>query len=307
LRDVEVAPTYRQPTLDERIAAAFKSPQSIQERLETKLRDAELGYQRVLALVTAPDSVACRQFYSLIYDSNQRDALRALSDYLLLPVGGGSNDQTDPIREIASLLALPPPEPHGLLLIVLDEQGQVAAQTTDAQLGSNGTIDRTKLTAFLQEHALVPPDAEQILANGLAEAAREQKRVLVQQSGAFCGPCILLSRFLDQHQALFAKDYVYIKLDSRFKNGPDVLQRLRKEPWGIPWMVILEPDGQPLINSTAADGNIGFPSTPGGIQHFEKMLRTTARRMTDAEINSLIDDLHNSAKARTAVGKAAAK
>jgi hypothetical protein len=55
--------------------------------------------------------------------------------------------------------------------------------------------------------------------------------------------------------------------------------------------VILDADGQPLITSDAAEGNIGYPGEPAGIAHFEKMLRTGARHLTEADIQSLVDAL----------------
>ena len=108
-----------------------------------------------------------------------------------------------------------------------------------------------------------------------------------QHSGAFCAPCVRLSRFIDRHGELLAKDYIHVKLDYRFTNGEAVIRRLRKEPGGIPWMIILDANGKALITSNGPDGNIGFPSGAVGIAHFEQMLRTTARRLTDTEVKLL--------------------
>jgi hypothetical protein len=46
----------------------------------------------------------------------------------------------------------------------------------------------------------------------------------------------------------------------------------------------------PLIASDAGEGNIGDPGEPSGCQHFEKMLRTTARHLSDSEIKLLLAD-----------------
>jgi hypothetical protein len=55
--------------------------------------------------------------------------------------------------------------------------------------------------------------------------------------------------------------------------------------------VILDSTGKQLITSTAKSGNIGFPSTPEGIEHFAKMLTSTAKRLTAEEIGKLVEAL----------------
>jgi hypothetical protein len=71
---------------------------------------------------------------------------------------------------------------------------------------------------------------------------------------------------------VLAKDYVFVKLDTRYTRGKEVVARIRSEEGGIPWMVILDAQGQPLITSTGPLGNIGHPVIPQEIAHWEKML-----------------------------------
>ncbi len=100
------------------------------------------------------------------------------------------------------------------------------------------------------------------------------------------------ARYLDQHRPLIEKDYVWITVDERATHANDVMKKLRpKAQGGIPWVVILDADGKPLITSDAHEGNMGYPSEPKEIEHFEKMLRTTAQHMSDAEIKILMADL----------------
>jgi len=56
-------------------------------------------------------------------------------------------------------------------------------------------------------------------------------------------------------------------------------------------MVIVDADAKSLITSDGPRGNIGYPSDAAGIAHFERMLRTTARRLTDTQMRSLINAL----------------
>ncbi len=47
---------------------------------------------------------------------------------------------------------------------------------------------------------------------------------------------------------------------------------------------------RPLHPGDVSEGNIDFPSEPSGNKHFEKMLRTTARHLSDVEITLLLVD-----------------
>ena len=136
------------------------------------------------------------------------------------------------------------------------------------------------------------PDAQTRLANALAQAKRENKRVLVEQSGVGCGWCHVLAKYLDRHRSLVEKDYVWILIDRRFTHGETVINKLRpKAEGGVPWMVILDADGKPLITSDGPRGNLGYPGDAKDRPHFEKMLRTTSRHLSDTEIKTLLADV----------------
>ena len=83
---------------------------------------------------------------------------------------------------------------------------------------------------------------------------------------------MVLSRYLKEHHDLFEKEFAYVKLDGRLDRGAAVIERLRpNREGGIPWMVVLDEDGGPLITSDSSNGNIGYPSDAESIAHFEKM------------------------------------
>jgi len=99
------------------------------------------------------------------------------------------------------------------------------------------------------------------------------------------------------HRDLIAKEFAYVKLDSRLTNGEQAIERVRPDAkGGIPWMVILDENGDPIITSDGPNGNIGYPGEPDGQEHFEKMLRADVKRLTDDEIKSLIDALAKAEK-----------
>ena len=74
-------------------------------------------------------------------------------------------------------------------------------------------------------------------------------------------------------------------------------QRLRgTDGGGIPWMVILDANGEELITSDGRKGNVGYPVLPHEIEHFIVMLRTTARQMTADQIVQIEESLNERAK-----------
>jgi thioredoxin family protein len=277
---------YRPPTLEERIAKAFAGD-DVAARLERKLADAELAYQQVLLVVADPKSEPTKQFFAARYDdsSGNREFRRSLADYMILGV------PPERLNLVTNHEIVTPPEEGATFAILSAEQGLVVTATFD-QVSEDGMLDRSRLREFLTTRRVPLPDARKKYKAALAQAEQEEKRVLVQVSGPGCAPCVLLSRYLDGKSELVAKDYVYLKLDSRMPNGPDLIAELRKErEGGIPWMVILTADGTELISGDSEEGNIGYPSSDLGSAHFENMLRETRQRLTDDEIAQLTSGL----------------
>lgn len=89
--------------------------------------------------------------------------------------------------------------------------------------------------------------------------------------------------------AILAKAFVDVKVDTdRMTGGQALLEKhAGGKSTGIPWFVFLSADGKPLANSTAADGNIGFPAKPAEIAWFVDMLRKSGAKLTPDEIGAL--------------------
>jgi hypothetical protein len=247
-------------------------------------------------MATPKGSPLCRQFFGLRYGfsgsaSDRERYVEAAANYALLPVDTWEGKSLDEARAVLEKSKIPIPEPDDVTFAIVDGSGRLVATVFAKDLLQGDLLDFAKLSDFLRANTPKLPDAERLLADALAQAKRDKKKILVQHSGAFCVPCILLSRFLDKHSSSWSKDYVYLKLDERFEHGKEVVQRLRPKQGGIPWMVILDADGRPLINSDGPKGNIGFPSSPVSIAHFEEMLRSTSRLLTDDDLKTMLDEL----------------
>lgn len=70
------------------------------------------------------------------------------------------------------------------------------------------------------------------------------------------------------------------------EGGEAVMDKLRKDrQGGLPWMVILDGDGNELISSVGPKGNVGCPAEPHEIDHFVDMIKQS----TDASEEELTE------------------
>lgn len=181
--------------------------------------------------------------------------------------------------------------PH---LTVLDEQGSVLTNQETDSLEEGPKHDPKLVSEFLGKWTPEKIDAEQLLVDSLLKAAEQDKCVLVRVGTPYCGWCNVLAQFVQDHESLFATDYVDIKIDTmRMTNGEQVAARLApSENGGVPWMVILDASGKELANSFGPDGNVGYPYQPNEIAHFITMLRESRKKLTDADLEAIAADMN---------------
>ncbi len=190
-------------------------------------------------------------------------------------------------------------------LTILDAEGKVLAnQETEAleaktEDGGNGH-DSAKILAFLTKHQAQYPPASQVLADGLARAKSESKRVFLHFGAPWCGWCHRLEDWSARPDVapILAKDFVDVKIDQdRTIGGKDALKKFNPEgKGGIPWFVILDADGKAVITSDGSGGNIGYPAKDEEIDHFIAMMQKSARTMTKDDIETLRATLVEEAK-----------
>jgi len=294
LGELKLPKPYRPQSVQERVAKAFADPKEVERRVTSRLNDTRHAYQRALLVIGDPANPQVQRVFELEYDKALDGAAY---NYLLVPVNTADAAQKESVDSYLASIHVDQPLVNDFKLVVLDEDGAAIGQATRGKLSTNETLDPAKLANFLNELAPHLPDAEALMTEALARAKRENKRVFVQVSGARCGWCFVLSRFLDAHHELIDKEFVYLKLDDRLKNGEAVIKRVRpKQDGGIPWMVFLDESGEPLITSDGPDGNIGYPGEPEGRVQFEKMLRAGTKHLTDEDVKSLIKSLENDGK-----------
>lgn len=304
--DTQPSKPYVPPTAKERTAAAFASrtKTSLTERLTTLLAEAKREYTRPLLLFGKSDDPACIELFRLFnertteaHESNDPAKRRP-------PTPAALRWEFELMSlDLAQADTLPFAQERGVaidegrtpILAVLNEDGKVAS-TYPLQLDAMKTLDGAALGRFLLAHKLATRDAETMLAEGLAKAKAEDKRVFFIASASWCGPCRMLARFLAPHKSALEPHFVFVKLDiSRDLHAEAVRDRYKgAAEGGVPWYAILDGEGTPLATSNMPDeqtgsgsSNIGFPSTKPAVDHFVGMLRQTAPRLASDQIEEL--------------------
>jgi hypothetical protein len=101
---------------------------------------------------------------------------------------------------------------------------------------------------------------------------------------------------MHDQRALLGKDYVELWLFQHDDHCHEAMEKFypddnQSRDGGTPWFAIAEPDGKVLATSDGPLGNIGLPSSFEEKRHLKRMLDRTAKRLTPAERQRLIDSL----------------
>jgi thioredoxin-related protein len=180
-------------------------------------------------------------------------------------------------------------------LTILDAGGKVLINQSTVPFetkvdGKNGH-DPKKLQEFFIANKAPALKADAVLEAALAEAKKTDKRVFLHFGAPWCSWCLKLDAWLVKPEIakVFGKDYVDVKIDmDRMTEAKDVLTRFNPSAsGGIPWFVILDSAGKPIMTSDCPKGNIGFPSEEHEIAHFDKMLNASKQHLTDSDIEML--------------------
>ncbi|GAA5505025.1 carboxypeptidase regulatory-like domain-containing protein [Novipirellula caenicola] len=294
LGDVQTPPPpkpYVPPTLEERIASAFAVKGTPIERYERALKSIKLVNQHLLVVFGHVEAPRIHQLMQIRYED--KDFRKIRDDYLFMAI---PTDQEK--REAATALAKELDESIAgkrseFLLVILDSDGQKVATVNSDAVSENDELSKEKLIHVLSNHLSERHDAQELLDAALAKAKTENKRVIVQETATWCGPCHRLSGFLAENRE-WEEDYILVKMDHRWNGAYELMKEMRDgAKGGIPWYAILDASGKMLVtsNDTQTGENIGFPSSQQGQSHFASMLNQTRQRMSEEDIATFVNKL----------------
>lgn len=287
------SPPYRAPSQEERITQAFERPLSATQRNRDAKDYARLADAHVLITFADPLAPLTKKLFKLYFDGEVSEVTN--NDYRTVAISTSVSKRPD-AEVLAKELGIELPKDDAPLIVVEATDGKVLGILTGADLVTKDKeISEDALRAFVKQRAPPHLDGQMLFDEAKARAKRENKRLLIQETAVWCGPCHRLAIFLDKNRQLWEKDYLWVRMDIRWSQASEIMKALRREAQGgYPWVAVLDADGKVLATSNNADGaNIGFPSELDEIAHFVKMFRSTAQRMTDNDFLQLKKSLEN--------------
>ena len=279
---------YVEPTLEERIQTAFTVEGTPLERLSRGLTIAKLVDQHLLVVFGQPEHPSIRSLMDIRFNDAEFRPFR--DDYRPMAIPTDVKHLSD-AKALAKHLSIELNEAQqDFYLVVVDANGKTIVTTGLDELATKNELSKEKLFDLLRQHQTQPIDARKLLDDALKRAVKEDKRVLVQETATWCGPCHRLSRLLNSNR-IWEEDYIWIKMDHRWTGAKEVMSELRDgADGGVPWFAILNAQGEKLATSNDPEtgDNIGFPAKAEGQTHFADMFNDTRKRMSESDVQSLV-------------------
>jgi hypothetical protein len=259
------------------------SREPVEAHFKRRIRDVHVTGMRLLVILRGDASKAVADFTATLRNSDDPpEILRFIPLYF-------ESDELQATPGFLSRQGWEQPKAGEVVLVAVDGTG--------ATLGSRkltvaaNTAAEALAAQFIKRYALPSPDAQALLLAAEREARTTGRRLVFVEGGPRCEPCRQLACWMDDQHALLSKDYVILKVFDTDTHYSDVIGKFRSHRGGIPWFAIAEPDGKVLATSDGPLGNTGLPSSFEEKKYFKKVLDQTARQLTPAERERLIESL----------------
>lgn len=268
----------------------FSSDARPLSRFTEALTEAKRTKQGVLAIFCSPTDPAFREIMRL--RTNNESLRQTLDNYRLIafdssvPPHSGLSKLT---QRLDIELQQESPSTH---FCIFNTNGELLDEMNIAMTAGQ-KFPQDRLREMLLANIPSFPDAAELFETSLKRAATNNKKILLQESGPNCGPCVNMHKFLTATRELWSSDFVWLELDQRWPGTEEIIRNLRGDREStIPWYAILDADGKMLASSfNSTDKNMGFPASRDSNSHFRHMIEEHATRMTADDISRMMDEL----------------
>jgi hypothetical protein len=262
---------------------------SFVERYAKVLRDCRLSHFYAMIILFRPSDDAKR-----FVDVNLMDYQTTKEVSYLMQLQGqiGDDSASAEIAEFARSKGWAIPEKGKVFACAINAAGKELGRI---EFDSQDPASPKLAAEFIRKHAPTPADAKKKWDEAFATAKQTNRKVWVRICQRYCGPCFMLTRWLDDHKEALEQDYVLLKIDDWGDlHGEEVAQRLTgSEGAGVPFHAIFDSDARMRINSVSPLGNIGYPSGFEGKKHLRKMLTETRGKLTVKQIDEIVASLED--------------
>jgi thioredoxin-related protein len=162
---------------------------------------------------------------------------------------------------------------------------------------------------FLSGQNTKPQTADSILKASYKESKVSGKNIFLIFHASWCGWCKRLEKAMqsDELKKIFEDNFIITHLDvmehgdkiKELENpgGNEVMKNLGGEKSGLPFYVFLDADGKKLADSNvmSENQNIGYPGSDEEIAAFGKIIRLSAKHLSNENYSAIIDYLKKNA------------
>ena len=156
-----------------------------------------------------------------------------------------------------------------------------------------------------------PQPADNILKAAYKEAQTSDKNVFLIFHASWCSWCKRLDKAMqsDELKKIFEDNYIITHLDvsetqpDKIKTlenpgSKEIMAKLGGEKSGLPFYAFLDADGKKVADSNVMptkNPNIGYPGSAEEIDAFGKLLKASAKNLSDEKFALIIDYLKKNA------------
>ena len=222
-----------------------RSQISLEQRMRSVQRDCVLGDYHLMVILSDNELRSSDQFVDTHLVGYARN--KKVMSYMQLSLDPKQLSEQD--REFAESQKWQPISGSEVFVCVYDAEGVEKGRAVFDSLDGNSS---SLASEFVNRYAPPKKDAFKKWEQAFKKARETDKRVWARVSQRYCGPCFILSRWLDDHREILEQDFVFLKIDDvRDENGAEVAERLTHgRSVGVPFHAIFDSDEEMLTDSS---------------------------------------------------------